>query len=123
MPRMTELKQYSGGCHCGQVRFEVEADLAAPVIECNCSICGKSGTRLTFVPAAQFKLLQGEDGLTDYLFAKQHIHHLFCNRCGIKSFARGATPDGDQMFAINARCLDGADLEALTVQHFDGKSL
>ena len=120
---MTESKSYTGGCHCGQVRYEVEADLAAPVIECNCSMCGKSGTRLSFVPASQFKLLQGDDHLTDYLFAKQHIHHLFCDVCGIKSFARGATPDGGQMIAVNTRCLDEIDLAAQTVQHFDGKSI
>lgn len=120
---MTESRTYTGGCHCGQVRFEVEADLSVPVIECNCSICGKTGSRLTFVPAAQFNLLQGEDRLTDYLFAKQHIHHLFCSVCGIKSFARGAAPDGSQVVAINTRCLDEIDLAALNVQHFDGKSL
>jgi hypothetical protein len=120
---MTDSKKYTGGCHCGKVRFEVEADLSAPVIECNCSMCGKSGTRLSFVPAAQFNLLQGDDRLTDYLFAKQHIHHLFCNVCGIKPFARGAAPDGSEMIAVNTRCLDEIDLAAQTIQHFDGKSL
>lgn len=120
---MTESKHYSGGCHCGQVRFEVDADLTVPMTECNCSICGKSGTRLTFLPASQFKLLQGEDSLTDYQFAKKHIHHLFCKVCGIRSFARGAAPDGGDMFAVNVRCLDDADLAAMQVNHFDGKSL
>lgn len=120
---MTDPKKYTGGCHCGRVRYEVEADLSQPVIACNCSICNKTGTLLTFVPAAAFKLLAGGDALVDYQFAKKHIHHLFCPTCGIRSFAHGEAPGGGTMFAVNVRCLDDVDIGALTVNHFDGKSL
>ena len=119
---MSELKTHSGGCHCGKVRYEVRMDLGAPVISCNCSMCGRSGTLLSFVPAAQFKLLSGEDALTDYQFNKHVIHHLFCKVCGIKSFARGKGRDGADMIAINARCLDGVELEKLNVTPYDGKN-
>ncbi len=85
-------------------------------------MCGRSGTLLSFVPEKQFTLLSGEPDLADYLFNKEHIHHLFCKRCGIKSFARGAGKDGP-MIAVNARCLDGVDIEKLKVNHFDGKSM
>jgi hypothetical protein len=124
---MTEstTQNYQGGCHCGAVRYAVDLDLNSKLTECNCSICGKSGSRLAFVPASQFKLLSGEDHLTDYLFAKKHIHHVFCDTCGVRSFAHGATPDGGKMFAVNVRCLDDVDLAetAKNVAHFDGKSL
>lgn len=123
MPPMSDPKKYTGGCHCGKVRYEVEADLTQPVIACNCSICGRSGTLLTFVPPDRFKLLSGEDSLTDYQFNKHVIHHLFCKSCGIKSFARGKRPDGADVVAINARCLDEVDPSTLSVKHFDGKSL
>lgn len=113
---------HSGGCHCGKVRYEVELDLASPVIACNCSMCGRAGTYLSFVPADKFKLLSGEGELTDYLFGKQHIHHLFCRQCGIKAFARGAGKSGPTV-AVNVRCLDEVELNDLTVQHYDGKSL
>lgn len=119
---MSELKTYMGGCHCGKVRYEVKLNLGNPVISCNCSMCGRAGTLLTFVPATQFSLLSGEDVLTDYQFNKRHIHHLFCNVCGIKSFARGAGKDGP-MVAVNTRCLDDVDVGQLTVNPFDGKSL
>ena len=46
-----------------------------------------------------------------------------CSRCGIRSFARGTDPQGRAMVAINARCLDGADLAAHAVRPFDGRSL
>ena len=66
---MAETKTWTGGCHCGAVRYEVAANLEG-IYTCNCSICSKSGTMLHFVPAASFRLLQGEDMLTRYQFHK-----------------------------------------------------
>lgn len=119
---MPEPTPYTGGCHCGAVRYRVRAAVET-AITCNCSICSKTGTALVFVPAARFELLSGEGELTDYQFGKKHIHHLFCRRCGIRSFARGAAPDGSQVVAVNVRCLDGVDLGSVPMQSFDGKSL
>jgi hypothetical protein len=118
---MSEAKTYTGSCHCGAVRYEVTSDLAS-VIACNCSMCGRSGTLLSFVPTAQFKLLSGADSLTDYQFNKHAIHHTFCKVCGIKPFASGTDGKGNEMRAINVRCLDGVDVSTLTVTHVDGKS-
>jgi hypothetical protein len=118
---MPEAKTYTGGCHCGAVRYEVTSDLGS-VITCNCSICMKRGSLLTFVPVAQFRLLSGQNNLTDYQFASRTIHHLFCKTCGIGSYAMGAMPDGTKMAAINVRCLDGVDIDALKPTPFDGKS-
>src|SRR4051794_35305979 len=98
---MSELQTYSGGCHCGKVRYDVKLDLGAPVIACNCSMCGRVGSLLSFVPESQFTLKSGADTLTDYQFNKHRIHHVFCKVCGIKSFARGTRPDGSAMVAIN----------------------
>jgi hypothetical protein len=70
----------------------------------------------------QFTLVSGEDALSDYQFNKHAIHHLFCATCGIKSFARGKGRDGGDNVAINVRCLDGVELDALNVTKFDGRS-
>lgn len=121
MRAMTEAKLHTGGCHCGKVRYEVTAAIDS-VASCNCSMCSRKGTLFTFVPATAFKLLSGEGELTDYLFNKRHIHHLFCKTCGVTSFARGAMPDGTEMIAINARCLDDVDLDAVPLKKFDGKN-
>ena len=96
-------------------------DLSHPVIACNCSMCGRTGTLLTFVSATEFTLLSGQDVLTDYQFGSKRIHHLFCSVCGVKSFARGESKDGPTV-AINSRCLDEVDLAALNVTNFDGKN-
>ena len=117
-----ESKNYSGSCHCGKVRYEVQTDLAS-VIECNCSICSRAGYLLTFVPSEQFKLLSGEGAQADYQFNKHHIHHLFCTSCGIHSFATGTGPDGKPMYAVNVRCLEGVDKNTLQTKAVDGRSL
>src|SRR5205823_2202539 len=90
---MKDAKKYTGGCHCGKVRYEVTTDLTR-VLDCNCSHCSKKGLLLNFVTADQFTLLSGEESLSDYQFNKKVIHHLFCRACGVESFARGTAQDG-----------------------------
>ena len=116
---MSDAKTYTGSCHCGAVRFTTKADLAG-AITCNCSMCRRAGTILAFVPAGEFSLETGEDALSDYQFNKKVIHHLFCKTCGIKAFGRGKGPGGADMVAVNVRCLDGVDLDALTPRKVDG---
>ncbi len=111
-----------GGCHCGQVRYAVETDLAQ-VIACNCSICTKHGLILTFVPEQRFRLLAGADSLATYRFNKHVIAHQHCTNCGVEPFARGRMPDGTAMVAVNLRCLDDIDLSSLNPTPFDGRSL
>ena len=119
---MSENKTYTGGCHCGRVRYEAASALAQ-VIDCNCSICMKRGALWAFVKAPQFNLLQGEDALTDYQFNKKNLHHLFCQSCGIGSFSRGLAPNGEATFAINVNCLDDIDVAKLKLTPFDGKNI
>jgi hypothetical protein len=119
---MTEPSTYTGSCHCGAVRYTVQADLSQPVMACNCSMCGRTGTLLSFVPIEKFHLEQGSESLTDYQFNKHVIHHLFCKVCGIKSFGRGVGPGGKEMAAINVRCLEGVDPSKLKLTQFDGRS-
>lgn len=116
------MKKHVGGCHCGKVKFEVEMN-TQNALSCNCSICTKRGSLLDFVPESKFKLLSGEGDLQDYLFNQKKIHHLFCKTCGILSFGRGQAPDGSRVIAVNLRCLEGIDLNSLTIHEYDGRSL
>ena len=116
------MKTYTGGCHCKKVQFEVEMELTG-VMSCNCSICSKRGWLLTFVPTSAFKLIEGNDELTDYQFNKKNVHHLFCSTCGTASFGRGSDDKGNEMIAVNVRCLDTIDLSVLPVTPYDGKNI
>ena len=88
---MPEPKTYTGGCHCGMVRFECTTDLAV-VTACNCSICTKKGLHFTFVAPQSFQVRAGEDNLKEYLFNKHAIRHQLCIDCGVDVFARGSKP-------------------------------
>lgn len=113
--------KHTGSCHCEKIRFEVEMDLKE-VVSCNCSICSKRGHLLAFTPENTFKLISGEESLGDYQFGRKTIHHHFCSSCGVGPFGAGSMPDGTKMRAINVRCLEGVDLSALKIKHFDGKN-
>jgi hypothetical protein len=114
---------YSGGCQCGKVRYEVQMEIGE-VLACNCSRCGRLGSLLAFTPATQFRLVSGESDLTTFEFNTHLIQHQFCSTCGIQSFSMGTHPkSGARMAAINVRCLDGVDVDALKVNKFDGRSL
>ncbi len=113
---------YHGSCHCGQVAFDVEGDLSE-VVSCNCSICQRKGTLMWFVPMSAVTLRTPPENMRTYTFNKHVIKHHFCPSCGIHPFGVGVTPSGDQVMAINARCVDDVDLLGLKVQHFDGRSI
>ena len=116
-------RTYSGGCQCGKVRYEVELELGE-VIACNCSRCQRLGSLLAFASASQFRLLSGDGDLATFEFNRHVIKHKFCTTCGIQSFAEGKHPrDGAALAAINVRCLDDVDVDALRVKKVDGKKL
>lgn len=80
------------------------------------------GFVLAFTPRENFRLKSGEGDLTEYLFNKKTIRHLFCSTCGVESFAYGKMPDGSLIAAINVNCLDGVDPRKLRSKHVDGRS-
>jgi hypothetical protein len=108
---------HSGGCHCGAVAFEVDAPARIVASDCNCSICRMSGFLHLIVPRSRFRLLQGADRLTEYKFNTGTARHLFCSRCGVKSFyVPRSNPDG---YSVNVHCLDPKTIEQIEVQLFD----
>ena len=115
---MTEaFVTHRGGCHCGAVAFEVEAPARVTVSECNCSICRMSGYLHLIVPAAHFRLLRGAESLGEYRFNTGTARHLFCRRCGVKSFyVPRSNPDG---YSVNLRCLDQSTLAQVVIEPFD----
>lgn len=118
---MADPQTYTGGCHCGAVRFTATADLST-VIECNCSHCSAKGLLLAFIPAGQFTLDQGEAAQGEYRFNTHRIAHLFCRTCGVEAFARGKGPDGADTVALNVRSLTDVDETTLNRVPFDGAS-
>ena len=103
-----------GSCHCGAVTFDVDMELTG-LVTCNCSMCGRSGAIMAFVPRAKFQQTAGEGRMTDYQFGKKSIHHSFCSTCGVRPFGWGQGPDGSDYVMINVRCLDNVDVHKVTI--------
>ena len=111
---------HKGGCHCGKVKFEVEAPEILAVSECNCSICSKSGYLHLIVAKSKFHMLSGAENLQTYTFDTHEAKHLFCKTCGIKSFyIPRSHPDG---ISVNVRCLDDSTIDGMNIEQFDGKN-
>lgn len=114
------MKTYTGGCHCGAVKYEVDAEEKLLAQECNCSMCYRVGFLHLIVPASRFRLLQGQDAITTYTFNTGVAQHLFCKQCGVKSFyVPRSNPDG---FSVNVRCLDNVELSDVSIEAFDGRN-
>lgn len=110
--------KYVGSCHCRAVQFEIEAPEAIACIDCNCSICSKSGFLHLILPKSKFKLIAGEHNLTTYRFNTGIAQHTFCKTCGIKPFyIPRSNPDGVD---VNVRCLEPLPAN-LVVESFDGQ--
>lgn len=108
-----------GGCHCRAVRFTAKLpDPPVPALDCNCSICRMSGFIHIMVPHDDFTLETGADALTTYRFGTGAAEHLFCSKCGVKSFYQPRSHPG--AWSVNASCLD-AHVE-LIVDWFDGEN-
>ena len=107
----------SGGCHCGAVRFEAEVPERVEVLDCNCSICAKTGFRHLIVPHGDFRLLSGSGDLIRYRFGTGAAEHLFCRTCGVKSFYQPRSHH--EAWSVNAHCLDQP--VELAVEKFDGR--
>lgn len=108
---------HRGGCHCGRVRFEVDAPAMIEALDCNCSICRMTGFLHLIVPAARFRLMSGEDALLEYRFNTGAARHLFCGHCGVKAFyVPRSHPDG---FSVNVRCIDAGTIEDIAISTFD----
>lgn len=116
------MSLHHASCHCGGVSYDVDVELDK-LITCNCSMCGRSGAIMAFVPRTQVSNLKGEDQLTDYQFGKKTIHHAFCKTCGIRALGWGGA-DGQEYVMVNVRCLEDVDVHTLKIaQSYDGKKL
>jgi hypothetical protein len=110
----------AGGCHCGAVRYEADIRPEAEVLDCNCSICAKTGFRHLIVPHPDFRLLSGRESLVSYRFGTRTAEHLFCGTCGVKSFYQPRSHPG--AWSLNLNALDDASGLTIRVRSFDGRN-
>jgi hypothetical protein len=108
---------WSGSCHCGAVRFRVEAEIRE-LTRCDCSLCRRKGAMMAQIPESGLTILAGEDDLTLYQWNQRIARHYFCRRCGIYPFHRKRSDP--KSYGVNIGCLEGFDPAAYPLRLADG---
>jgi len=117
-----EMIRYTGACHCGAVCFEVELEKGRSFSRCNCSICHKLGRTGALVKPAAFRLISGENDLSDYVWGARFGEYRFCKQCGVHVFSQGHLAQlGGDFVSVNVNCLDDFDPNAQTIEYWDGR--
>lgn len=110
--------EFSGGCHCGAIRFHFLAKGRLQVVNCNCSICRMVCYQHVFVPHDELVLEHDPALLAEYTFNTGTARHWFCRQCGIKSYYQPRSHPGH--YSVNLRCLDGYPGLEADYSDFDG---
>ena len=106
---------HRGGCHCGNLRFELDTRLALtalPLRACQCSFCRLHGARSTSDPQGRIRFeVRDPARLTRYRFGLRTADFLVCAQCGI--YVGSVMREGNAQWAVvNANTLD--DVAQLT---------
>ncbi|KAK4119410.1 hypothetical protein N657DRAFT_684484 [Parathielavia appendiculata] len=136
MPTISSKKTYTGGCHCGNIRYRAVLDINSPnVTKCNCSICHKNGYVFSpRVSGSEFELLSpssiADATVGAYEFGSKMLCHHFCKTCGVSCFfrmgvkARGWEESEHVTFGVNILTLDpdqGLDLRNIKLRYWNGR--
>lgn len=81
---MSSETQFTGGCFCGTVAYEINGALP-DARACHCSMCRKAfsgvGSYIVWTDQAGVTITQGDDNLTPYT-NKEGYSLCFCKTCG-----------------------------------------
>ena len=111
-----------GSCHCGAVKFQVQADPAQGASRCNCSVCTKLGALGGIVKPEAFELMTPEAELGVYEWGAKISKRYFCQACGTHCFGRGHLAEiGGDFVSFSYNTIDDFELSELSVVHWDGR--
>jgi hypothetical protein len=113
-------RTYRGSCHCGKVRFEVDADLD-PVRVCDCSICRRRGALIHRVAQNRLRLFTPLEEMALYQWNTKTAKDYFCPVCGVLPLRRSRT--APETWDVNVRCLADVDPSTLTIRYVQGSRL
>ena len=120
------MKTYKGSCHCGEVRYEADIDLAQGSGKCNCTFCLKARAWAVMVRPAAFRLAAESQEGVPYHKHPQAPVKFHCGRCGVHTHARGdADYMGGAFVQVFVATLDDASPDELMsgpIRYSDGRN-
>lgn len=115
-----------GGCHCGNIHFELlwpQSETSIAVRNCSCTFCQKHGSAWTSHRDAELEV--GIDDallVSKYRFGTKTADFYVCSVCGVAPFV-ACEIDGRQYAVVNTRTFK--DLAGVTLisstSSFDGE--
>ena len=105
------MKEYIGGCHCGEVKFSFLSEESVEIWKCNCSICDMLDYEHLFIKHDLLKIISGKDSIEEYLFKTETAKHFFCKICGI--YTHHNPRSNPAMTGFNLGCIDEVDTFSL----------
>lgn len=127
----TRMPTYQGQCHCGDTRFEIEAEIDH-VRECDCSVCRRRGALIFRVASDAIRFLTPLDRLATYRWGTGTATDYICSKCGVMPFRQPSAPTNEEVdagmarfegWAVNVRCIDILDLDVLPRIRIAGSEL
>ena len=86
MPTSTPVKNVTGRCLCGGVRYTASA-VRREVIRCHCEMCRRAiGNVWTATLALRSDLTIEDDGCLRWYQSSDHARRGFCGKCGASLF-------------------------------------
>lgn len=117
MKRASEMK---GQCHCGAVKITLAAT-PQEIIQCNCSLCRKTGWTGAFWNPEGVVVDAQPDELNSYVQGDKMITLWNCRVCGSHTHWTPITAPPDRM-GINIKMFDPQQWQHLPVRAVDGAS-
>ncbi|WP_417582599.1 GFA family protein [Pelagibacterium sp.] len=127
----------SASCHCGATRFEIDFT-PETATRCNCSFCMKKGALWAYCNPDKFRLNTPIRNAAQYSPSTPENRHYFCPTCGCATFsdnpdysvfaqgvsdaAQAAFDPSKRQISINLWVLDDFDVEAMPIEHVDGRT-
>ena len=106
-------------CHCGLVKLEIDSDLPENLLSCNCSVCRRNGSLMSYFPKDRVRVLAENDNLLKYVWGDKKIAFVHCKGCGNYSHWEGLEPEVEKT-GVNSRLFTSHDISKLPIRRFDG---
>lgn len=106
-------------CHCGNVKIDAP-NITAPVISCNCSVCGRYGALWAHLNPRYVNINCSQDQLGSYCWGDKTIDFHHCKNCGCLTHYTPTDKGNAEKMAVNFRLVPAKIREFLKVRHFDG---